>query len=130
MQGGGSGGGGGQSGGGGGMAMLMRAMEREECEAGTSLMEQVCCHKYVRKERARGLPRCRPSPSRDSRNRTSAGAHTVECLKVVTDSPATYSDLAAYRFVCRAMEVQNAGHKNSKYSSKSHSTSKYTHTIK
>lgn len=32
------GGGSGQSG--GGMAMLMRAMEREECEAGTSLMEQ------------------------------------------------------------------------------------------
>lgn len=31
----------GQNGGGGGMAMLMRAMEREECEAGTSLMEQV-----------------------------------------------------------------------------------------
>lgn len=34
MQGGGSG----QSA--GGMAMLMRAMEREECEAGTSLVEQ------------------------------------------------------------------------------------------
>lgn len=39
------GGGGGQ--GGGGMAMLMRAMEREECEAGTSLMEQV---RYIPRE--------------------------------------------------------------------------------
>eukprot|EP00903_Cladosiphon_okamuranus_P016069 g14834.t1 len=34
------GGAGGQSGGGGGMAMLTRAMERQECEAGTSLVEQ------------------------------------------------------------------------------------------